>query len=342
VRLRASDSTGFRAPQIKELYGGTYQSFPQGNDPCKTNGGAFIGSPNCIRDLTAAGVNPATFTDTNVQLRTINGGNPNLQAEHSRGVTAGLVLTPHWIEGLAINFDYYHIFINGPIIAATAQTVANNCYNPAIGLQSACTLITRQPGSGAIVQVLATNLNIGSQETNGFDLGIEYGWDAQQIGLPDWGGFHLSVNANDQDNNIQTDVVGNKTELAGHYSTGVSGAQPRLKYTAGLTFNANDGWSFTWMSRYVGHLENLDKTTYRAASVCANNCGRYLGNFSNGFFYHDISASYQWRNIGMTVGVDNLFDKSPPFLSDLFTNSITSGPFDYTGRFVYAKLKLDL
>ncbi len=277
-----------------------------------------------------------------MQLRTINGGNPNLEPERSRGVTAGVVLTPHWVENLAVNVDYYHININGPIIAATAQTVANNCYNPAIALQSACALITRQQGTGAIVQVLATNLNIGSQESNGIDIGVEYGFDLQQVDLPDWGGVHLSINANDQFNNIQTDVAGIETELAGHYSTGVSGAQPRLKSNMAATFNSNDNWSFTWTSRFVGHVENLDKTTYRAASVCSSNCGDYLGNFANSFFYHDISASYQFQNIGITVGVDNLFDKDPPFLSDLFTNSIVSGPYDYTGRYVYMKLKLDL
>ncbi len=61
IRFRASDSTGFRAPQIKELFGGAYQSFPQGNDPCKNNGGVFKQTANCIRDLNAVGVNPATF-----------------------------------------------------------------------------------------------------------------------------------------------------------------------------------------------------------------------------------------------------------------------------------------
>lgn len=341
LRFRVSDSTGFRAPQIKELFGGAYQSFPQGNDPCKTNGGAFIGSANCVRDLTAAGVNPATFTDTNVQLRTINGGNPNLKAESSRGVSAGMVLTPSFIPNLSLTVDYYQIHITGPIIAATAQTVANNCYNPAIALQSACALITRQTGTGAIVQVLATNLNIGAQDTKGLDLGLEYGFEAVDLSLPDWGGFHLSANVNDTFNNIQTDVAGNKTELAGHYSTGVSGAQPRLKSTLTGTFTSHEGWSVTWSSRYVGHLENLDTTTYRSPAICSVHCGDYLGNFSTGFFYHDLSVAYQYENVGLTLGVDNLFDKDPPFLSDLFTNSIVAGPFDYTGRYVYLKAKLD-
>ena len=342
VRLRATQSTGFRAPQIKELYGGAFQAFPQGNDPCKNNGGAFVGSPNCVRDLTAVGANPATFVDSNVQFRTINGGNPNLQAETSRSQTAGIVLTPHWIENLSFSFDYYRIFIKGPISAVSPQQAANNCYNPAISLQTACALITRQQGTGAIIQVLATNLNAGSQEVKGFDMGADYSFPATAIGLPDVGGFVLNLNANMQDNNLMKDVAGNVVEMAGHYATGAFGAQPRLKYTLNMTFNSDDGWSLNWISRYVGHLENVDRTTYRAASVCANNCGQYLGNFSNGFFYHDISVSYQWRNVGVTVGMDNAFDTDPPFLSDLFTNSITSGPFDYTGRYVYGKLRLDL
>jgi outer membrane receptor protein involved in Fe transport len=342
IRLRGTDSTGFRAPQIKELFGGAYQSFPQGNDPCKNNGGAFIGSPNCVRDLVAAGVNPATFTDNNVQLRTINGGNPNLKAEVSRAVTIGVALTPSWIPNLSLTVDYYHTRINGPIVAATAQTVANNCYNPAIALQSACALISRQVGTGAIIQVLATNLNIGSQMTNGLDFSAQYSMPAEMIYLPDVGTFDFSINANNTFDNIQTDVAGNKTFLAGSYSTSVSGAQPRLKATMAATFNSYDDWSFTYSPRYVGHVENLDRTTYRSPAICSVNCGQYLGNFATGFFYHDISASYKYNNIGVTVGVDNLLDKDPPYLADLFTNSIVAGPYDYTGRFMYMKVKLDM
>jgi iron complex outermembrane receptor protein len=342
IRLRATQSTGFRAPQIKELYGGAFQSFPQGNDPCKNNGGVYARTAVCVSALTAVGADPNTFVDSNVQFRTINGGNPNLQAETSRSQTLGIVLTPHWIDNLSFSFDYYRIFIKGPITTISPQAAANNCYNPAINLQSACALITRQQGTGAIIQVLGTNLNAGSQEVKGFDLGADYKFAAADVGLPDVGGFILNLNANMQDNNFMTDIGGIKTEMAGHYATGAFGAQPRLKYTLNMTFNSDDGWSFNWISRYVGHLENVDRTTYRPASVCANNCGQYLGNFSNGFFYHDVSVSYQWRNIGMTVGMDNVFDKDPPFLSDLFTNSITSGPFDYTGRYVYGKLRLDL
>ncbi len=122
----------------------------------------------------------------------------------------------------------------------------------------------------------------------------------------------------------------------------MSGAQPRLKATLAATFTSHDDWSFTYSPRYVGHVENLDKTTYRSPAICSVNCGDYLGNYATGFFYHDISASYQYKNVGVTVGVDNLLDKDPPFLSDLFTNSIVAGPYDYTGRFLYVKLKLDM
>jgi iron complex outermembrane receptor protein len=53
-------------------------------------------------------------------------------------------------------------------------------------------------------------------------------------------------------------------------------------------------------------------------------------------FYSDVSGTYQYKNISLTVGVDNLFDKDPPFLPDQQPTRTDAG-YDFTGRFIYMK-----
>ena len=67
--------------------------------------------------------------------------------------------------------------------------------------------------------------------------------------------------------------------------------------------------------------------------------GDYLGNETASVFYTDLSGTYNYKNVRVTVGVDNLFDKDPPtVLGDISsTNGLSTGSYDFTGRFIYMK-----
>ena len=54
--------------------------------------------------------------------------------------------------------------------------------------------------------------------------------------------------------------------------------------------------------------------------------------------YFDTYGSYRGDIINITFGVDNLTDKSPPYVPDVALN--TSSIYDYLGRFYYVRLKL--
>jgi outer membrane receptor protein involved in Fe transport len=56
-------------------------------------------------------------------------------------------------------------------------------------------------------------------------------------------------------------------------------------------------------------------------------------------FYHDIVASYDWRNFSFVFGVDNLFNKQPPYVPDTTTNT-DPNVYDILGRVVYLKSTL--
>ncbi|HCP97007.1 MAG TPA: TonB-dependent receptor, partial [Pseudoalteromonas sp.] len=95
LRARFTLSEAMRAPNIDELFSGQSQSFAGVDDSCKvselaqlSDAGRAIRESNCA----ALGV-PADF-DSNYDsatLETLVGGNPDLQPEESRSITAGLV-----------------------------------------------------------------------------------------------------------------------------------------------------------------------------------------------------------------------------------------------------------
>ena len=92
---------------------------------------------------------------------------------------------------------------------------------------------------------------------------------------------------------------------------------------------AKGSFSFSWTVRYI------DGMLYNNGSVDAtptNN--RYV--FTNEVFYHDIVATYNWRKIQFVAGIDNLFDRTPPFVLDGTTNTAPS-VYDVLGRLFYVK-----
>ena len=348
IRLRGGNSTGFRAPQLKELYEGLSEGEVGGADPCQP-GGTYATTAACIAAVTAAGANPANVSKVN-QITEATGGSSALHPEVSQEWTAGIVLTPSEVKGLAVTFDYYTILIRNEIGSLDPNELLAACYGgqPYLVSQSqACALVgPRLQGTGAIGVVQALNANIGSQNTDGMDVTVAYSFSAEQVGLPLEGNFLV----NGQANYLMHDNLyagGSVSQQAGTYGLyGGDGAEPRWKALVSLGY-AEDNWSITWTSRYYGGVKNVDESTYcdPNAAVCPKvGAGDYEGNEAAGVFYHDISISYKFDPVNVTVGVDNLFDKDPPFLipTGQGNNAAASAGYDFTGRFVYMKVSAKL
>ena len=350
-RFRANNSTGFRAPQIRELFGGqTVSAIGTSNaDPCAT-GGAFTTSPNCL--IYNHG-NPARLTQVN-QLSALIGGNPSVRPETSQEWTIGGVFTPTFVPNLTVAVDYYTIQIRNEISSYNPVSLLNDCYGgvPYVITQAAaCAQITRQP-SGDLGFVKAIEGNIADESTSGIDLDVAYGFDTEQVGIP--GGGHIQFNG--QANYLLADDLTGQgapfsncnvslgcQQLAGSFSntdTGVNGGEPRWKALASIDYS-QDNWSFNWTTRYYGGLKNSNESSYClfASVTCpVKGAGDFSGNQTAGVFYHDISFTYNYENTSVTVGVDNLFDKDPPFvISGTGDVYLSDAGYDNTGRFVYMK-----
>ncbi|MDR3438367.1 TonB-dependent receptor domain-containing protein [Telmatospirillum sp.] len=340
IRLRTSYSKAIRAPSVKELYGGANQGYyGYSGDPCD-NGGAFAGSATCVAALKKVGVNPANWQSANnaagvSQIVGTGGGNPELKPETAHTFSLGTVLTPRFIPHLSASADYYSVHIKDAILDGgfagtyTDQFLAN-CYGP---LQSAaaCNGITRAATTGDISNIASLNSNFGYERVQGIDYNIAYDFKASDIGVPTSGVFRIDTQIAFELSHIVEMADGTANKLQGTYNNNT--ADPRLKGVIGLDYNQDD-WSAHWDTRYIGGSKNL------------SNPSTAYGSEVHEVWYHDISATYNLtgldhvKNVKFTVGIDNLFDRDPPFVinSASSSNSLTDAGYDYVGRFFYMRV----
>jgi iron complex outermembrane receptor protein len=325
IRFRANIGTAFRQPSINELFGGQALSFNQGNDPCAQIGtyGAAAGivGANCARQ--GLGQN---FTQTNSQVRTIQGGNPNLQPETARTYTIGTVIQPRWVKNLSATVDYWHTRIQRSISSLTTQAVLDGCYTSANLLGPLCNDVARRDGAGQLTTVTAINQNLGVTRTNGIDFELNY--------LIRLGGGHTLSLQNDF-----TDTLGYTAQNVPNgqfinyngrilYSGNPPTGYARYRDNATVTY-AKGGFSFGYTMRYIDGMTLNNGLTDAVAGI-----NRTVK--TNEVFYHDIVATYAWRKISLIAGIDNLLDRTPPFTPDAATNSDPS-VYDFYGRLFYLK-----
>jgi outer membrane receptor protein involved in Fe transport len=306
--LRASWSQGFRSPDVSELFSGQFPSYLNLVDPCAggTYGG-YSGSgplpPNCP--------NGTEDSQPNSIFQTTVGSNTHLKPEKSISRTVGFVYSPSQVPGLDINADYFKIEINNTIGSIGAQTIVNSCFND----YSFCNLITTQ--SNEIIDVRNVNTNVGSELTEGIDVGLNYKFPSTSIG-----DFDARINGTFLK---AFDITKTNRATATGFAT---------SHLAGITehpkrrFNGYLDWDYgNWAAQY--HIEYYDSAVDQCEVAFAGYCSfpkqtsNYqgaLGQFPLGrnhlgsMVYHDINIAYTVPSINTTfaVGVNNLFDKKPP------------------------------
>ncbi len=283
IRLRSTWSFDIRAPDLQELYSGGF---------------AVLGSV----------VDP--HTGANVQVYTIPSGNPNLKPEQSITLSSGVVLTPHWLEGLNFSADWYSIRIEKAIATLSRSFVVAQC---AAGMQIFCNQLVFNGPGGALSQVNTLPINANSQSVSGLDFQGDYHRHFLSGDID----LHLVANYTDE----QTQAAqGTIVDYAGNVGpdSPVRGV-PKFRATLALSY-AEDPWEATIQSRVIG-----------AAKL--NNAWGPLSVDDNGVppvAYLDLRASYKWtKNIRLYVAMDNVANTPPPVTAGT-TGSLT--PYDASVR----------
>lgn len=330
IAVRGTYATAFRAPSLPDIFGGRIEHTPAAEDPCDTRppsvgDGTRTLDPMVQAQCTAQGVPVGSKFTTSQQLSVV-GGNPGLRAETAATTTIGVVVEPPQLKGLAVSADYWHIAIDNAIETLGVQTIFANCYDR--GVQAYCDQIHRDPITHRINPVDQFLQNVTRTTTSGVDLALWYDTRLAEIGR-----IHTGLEAQyllryDLDTSQQV-IHG-----VGFYDLGV---YPR--YKANLSGNwahphgASGGFTLRFVGTYKECADNNCNSDHNLAAA-SRDVDRY--------FKLDLFGGYDFRSgLGkstLQVGVNNLFDATPPVVYNAAAANSDAATYDFIGRMVYVRL----
>ncbi len=346
LTFRSTWGEGFREPSLEELFSAPISTLEISHDPQK---GGLVES------------------ETNTLIQS----NPNLAPEDSRAFTAGVVYTPKWVPGLNLSVDFWDIERTGIVAAPTADQVLQR---EAHGGLLPGEAVERDAG-GFITRVVLSNQNLGSQESRGFDFGVQYQLPTR------WGTFTSLTQATYLDEFlfpqfIMAEFGSNPGNLAGRTTDpglsnegwykwkGISRLDwtwnhfdviGTVRYTDGFhEFDPNlfphyvkQTWFFDVQATYdftgLVTVEEHPVPGYskEAKDVTPNADGTMnesaAAQTAN---FAGSGLSYLLRGTSLTLGCNNVFGQDPPTAFGEGGNSVGYPGFTYdaTGRFVYVRL----
>ena len=338
LRFRAMQQRATRAPNINELYAPVVSGLSnRANDPCQlaqinTADASTAGTlSNLCRvtgvPLAQVGSVPAPAAG---QISQLSGGNPNLSPEEADTLTVGLVFEPTFLPGLSVTVDYFKIEINKSVSSPTTSQVLDGCYTAALnpGFNAGnpfCALIARNTltgslnGTNGVSQQLS---NLGTVNTEGYDLGVSYRLNAGAIGR-----FDASLQATVT--TFQTLPTVAVIDCLGFYGVDCGGPTAKTKWSQSLTWTKGDfSAGYNW--RHLGKSRVQDT---RAAG--------FAPQFRDIKAFDYIDLNFAWnptKSLSLTLAVANAFDKQPPEVGNTIattgTNSGNTFPqwYDVVGR----------
>ncbi|MBS0456825.1 MAG: TonB-dependent receptor [Proteobacteria bacterium] len=333
--LRGTYSTGFRAPNLGELYGLT-QFGATLVDPCNAVNPGGPPPSQYAAACAAAGV-PNGFQQANTQITTFTGGNPALQPEKSRNYNLGGVWSPSWAENQAwsskldLEVDYFHYKVSNAIQAPDIQQLLNACYS-GTAQGAVCSGFTR--GLGSQLNPPKDFLsNLGRIGTSGVDL--KANWVGPETG---WGQFSASLQSTHAINYRAVDKNGNVAQRAVGIEVNDS-AIPAWKTNLQLGWKLGD-WSASWNLRYIASVkESCGNAAATPAQGCPTGNGWHrLGSAT----YSDVQLAWDnaftAKGLKLSLGANNLFEKQAPACVSCSLNGYDAGTYDLPFRFVYAEV----
>ncbi|MDB6045735.1 MAG: hypothetical protein JWM63_4286 [Gammaproteobacteria bacterium] len=338
IGLRGTYSTGFRAPNLGELYGLT-QFGATLVDPCSVASGKTL--PPALQAACLAQGAPVGFQQANTQITTFTGGNPKLSPEKSKSYTAGVVYRASWAEGFAatnrltLEVTYYNHKINGAIQAEDIQALLGACLAAGGVSGSSCTPFTRQAG-GNLAPPQNFLANLGQIKTDGEDLKLN--WSSEP--LP-FGHFRAGVMVTRVNNYKATDADGNVAQRQVGIEVANS-AIPRYRMNDVLGWGIADV-DVTWTVRYLSAVqEACSNATVIGVPGCEKSTTMHT---MQAVTYNDVQVSWKdafWlKGLTLEGGVNNAFGVNPPICFTCTLNGYDAGTYDLPGAFwnVRAKFK---
>jgi iron complex outermembrane receptor protein len=375
IRARGSYNRAVRAPNIVELFSAQSVGLAGTTDPCAGD----LSNTDPTDDPTASleacrltGVADAQYGtiagNPAGQYNSFLGGNPNLAPETADSYTAGVVLQPRWVPGLALTVDYFDIKVKKVIGTIGYNTIMTQCL--ATGDPFFCSRIHRAPGNGNLwlpVSDLATggyivdlNDNVGGLRTKGIDVNGSY---SHRLG--GMGTLSLSMVGTYLMDLTTSPLAGISYDCKGFYGLQCGTPNPKWRHKARIGFTMPNGLGLSLQWRHFSSVK--DDTLSSDLDLCPTNaagtqCDPTSGVIARPFDrklnsrdYFDLALSARIADrYNLRLGVNNILDKDPPLATNTAAGAYgarTSPPFgngntfpqvyDSLGRYLFAGVTID-
>jgi iron complex outermembrane receptor protein len=321
LSFRGVYSTGFRAPNIVELYGGSKTDAPVVEDPCefwnlRENASEYLG-PNCQ----ALGFDEDWEWGGQMQGTYFSSSSEDLEPEESENWTVGAVWEPDFAEGLSVSLDYWNIQVDGWIGTIPYNTLMWICANAADqDSNEACQFF--ENGRTHDDDYWPSNVNgpfgnLGKVTTDGLDLNFAYDRGVDWFGGTTFG-FNIGatyLNKYEEEFPITgtSDRVG-RIEAAYVY--------PEWKLNTAVSLSG-ESWAATWSTRYFSEMDDF----YRPQPFLTDEPT------AESIWYNDLYVNFFYDDmLSITLGVNNFTDEDPPMFHSAFNAETEPGYYDVVGR----------
>jgi iron complex outermembrane recepter protein len=336
LRIRASKARAVRTPVPDDL-SGVGQTFGAVADPCTQANRTAPANANATRNANclADGV-PANYTPPQSVVQSVGGfvgGNPDLAPEVGDTLTFGFVWQPAFLPGFNFSVDRFQIEIEDVITTVGRQLKADLCVDTVERLFCEDVIrgpnVNQDPSIGALISVNDQLINVASLDVSGYDVEAGYRF---KLGGGDFGDLTARIVATIYDKADNVPLPGEDTIDFLGYAGGSTSDQGWIKRQA----MADVRWSFRgfgagWHARYIS------PSFMGPGAEDFGKIGSHV--------YHDVRFSFDFgEGSQVYLGVDNVFDKEPPFFATGFsgTQALDTIPayYDVFGRQYFGGVRL--
>jgi len=315
VMFRGSANTGFRAPTLFDLNGyrttvANTTTNARWDDPvlCPSATPTIPGTGTAVAGYNAADV-------CNAKLNKMTGSNSKLEPEKSKGGTLGVVFEP--TRSASLSFDYWQVNMKKMLANLPEQVYFTN-------YAQYQNLFVRN-ADGSLAYIDNRTMNLGGQIAGGVD--VSGNW---QLPRTAYGTFNLGLDGTwltRFDNQLEENGAWmSNVGQFGWASNGTTSSYPII------TYRWKHNLRLSWQNGDWGaQLTNNFNSKYRDANVAV--APQY---------YRDISSYSAWnltgtwraqKQVTVTLGVTNLFDKAPPITNNtVYSYAYLSSAANPTGR----------
>lgn len=357
--LRGTVTSVFRAPTLADIFAPPATSAPfLSSDPCNGFTGAPAGSGPALAcvNVPTDGSFKDSFVAAHQQLNAVTAGGQffgvHLKPESGKTFDFGVVYSPHFVPGLSLTADIWRVYLNNTLTQVQPQTSLQLCYD---GVTFWCQFVSQRlpAGSASAGQPGFWELpvaNLGRIDVKGIDISGNYK-------LPEFsfGKFNLGLNATYlQQFKMNTapgypgSLVLNGAGMMGSFGSALGSSCaaaggmcffPRIRAAGTLAWQLGP-WDAQWTMRYISKfkLGSADPSQFATATSSIPNYVIHYG----ATVYNNLQVGYDIEplNTRIDLGVDNMFDKQPPFLyaNNVLNANTDPADFDTVGRYYWGRI----